>query len=99
MHWSMSAPAWGFFSTLIITAGAILRQSMIGRKKAEGALEQASAAAENAEAARENTAQLSNGFASDVKRLLRDINSEQMAQGRALRDHLQWHMKQGGERE
>ena len=92
MHWSLSAPAWGFFSVLTASVLAILQQVVKGRKAASRAEGRADVAATKAEQVRKNTQAVSNGFAAEVRGYLRDIVTEQRDQGHALREHLQWHL-------
>lgn len=95
-----SAPAWAFFSTLTVGVLAIIGQQLKARSdlrrnqaETERAKVAANKAAESAAQAEKNTSAISNGFAGRVDSKLDRIFEAQQSTDKALREHLDWHLR------
>lgn len=94
MHWiGMSAPAWAFFTTIVVTGGAILQQVIKTRRTAERNEGKVISAANNAAAAKANTATLGNGFTGKVFGRFDRIDNRLDKLDSTVRDHLEYHLK------
>lgn len=96
-----SAPVWAFFTAISLALIAILGQQLKARTDLRKTRDEASKASESAAAAQENTVNVSNGFVGRMDRKLdrieeavADTNASLQDTQRALREHLDWHLRE-----
>lgn len=88
-----SAPVWAFLTAISVGILALIGQQLSAKRAANEAKVKAAEAATSAKKAEANTANISNGFASDVDRDLKAILKIQTDLERSFRGHLEWHDK------
>lgn len=91
----ISYVALGFFTALLGLVGIIVKEVYATKRAQLEAKEAAQVAAEKAEEATANTKNVSNGFAGKVLGELSEVRMGLEKLNTALREHIEWHLKEG----